>query len=104
MLHWMAGTYLMEFQIIQVGLYNNLTHFYNLSLIIIFLVAYGTPITSCSNSRRNSVGSTLKCDNVTKYPDRKQIEDKLTQIREYLEVTSSLMTSIRNSEEQVNIT
>ncbi|XP_076273236.1 combover isoform X2 [Rhynchophorus ferrugineus] len=59
-----------------------------------------TPTTSSSTSRRNSVGSTLKCDNVTKYPDRKQIEDKLTQIREYLEVTSSLMTSIRSSEEQ----
>ncbi|XP_030761339.1 pericentriolar material 1 protein isoform X2 [Sitophilus oryzae] len=60
-----------------------------------------TPVTSSSNSRRDSVGSTLKCDNVTKYPDRKQIEDKLSQIREYLEVTSSLMTSIRNSDEQI---
>ncbi|CAG9762562.1 unnamed protein product [Ceutorhynchus assimilis] len=60
-----------------------------------------TPASSSSTSRRNSVGSTLKCDNVTKYPDRKQIEDKLSQIREYLEVTSSLMTSIRNSDEQI---
>ncbi|KAL1506727.1 hypothetical protein ABEB36_006034 [Hypothenemus hampei] len=60
-----------------------------------------TPVSSSSTSRRNSVGSTLKCDNVTKYPDRKQIEDKLSQIREYLEVTSNLMTSIRNSDEQI---
>lgn len=61
-----------------------------------------TPASSSSTSRRNSAGSSLKCDNITKYPDRRQIEDKLTQIREYLEVTSSLMTSIRNSDEQVS--
>ncbi|XP_066253969.1 pericentriolar material 1 protein-like isoform X2 [Euwallacea similis] len=60
-----------------------------------------TPASSSSTSRRNSVGSSLKCDNITRYPDRKQIEDKLSQIREYLEVTSSLMTSIRNSDEQI---
>ncbi|XP_048520810.1 pericentriolar material 1 protein isoform X2 [Dendroctonus ponderosae] len=60
-----------------------------------------TPASSSSTSRRNSIGSTLKCDNVTKYPDRRQIEDKLHQIREYLEVTSSLMTNIRNSDEQI---
>ncbi|XP_050297637.1 pericentriolar material 1 protein isoform X2 [Anthonomus grandis grandis] len=59
-----------------------------------------TPASSSSASRRNSIGSTLKCDNMTKYPDRRVIEDKLSQIREYLEVTSSLMTSIRNSDEQ----
>ncbi|CAH0561493.1 unnamed protein product [Brassicogethes aeneus] len=57
-----------------------------------------TPNSSC-DSRRNS--STLKCDNVTKYPDKKQIEDKLSQIREYLRITSSLMATMKNTEEQI---
>ncbi|KAJ8909739.1 hypothetical protein NQ315_013543 [Exocentrus adspersus] len=56
-----------------------------------------TPNTS-STSRRDS--SSLKCDNVTKFPDKKQIEDKLHQIREYLKVTNSLMTSMKNTDDQ----
>ncbi|KAJ8928405.1 hypothetical protein NQ314_019040 [Rhamnusium bicolor] len=60
-----------------------------------------TPYTSSSTSRRNSSGSTLKCDNVTKYPDKKQIEDKLHQIREYLKITNSLMTSMKNTDDQL---
>lgn len=58
--------------------------------------------TSSSTSRRNSSNSTLKCDNVTKYPDKKQIEDKLNQIREYLKITNSLMTNMKNTDEQVS--
>ncbi|XP_018572470.1 pericentriolar material 1 protein isoform X2 [Anoplophora glabripennis] len=58
-----------------------------------------TPNTSSSTSRRNS--SSLKCDNVTKYPDKKQIEDKLHQIREYLKITNSLMTSMKNEDQLV---
>nr|CAH7738175.1 unnamed protein product [Callosobruchus chinensis] len=56
----------------------------------------GSPSTSLTTSRRNSSGSTLKCDNVSKYPDKKQIEDKLHQIREYLK----LMTTMKNTDEQ----
>lgn len=61
-----------------------------------------TSSTSGSNSRRDSVGTIPKCDNVKKCPDKKQIEDKLNQIREYLRVTTSLMSSIKNNEDQVN--
>lgn len=59
--------------------------------------------TSSSASRRNSSNSALKCDNMTKYPDKKQIEDKLHQIREYLKITNSLMTNMKNTDEQVCI-
>nr|CAH7738171.1 unnamed protein product [Callosobruchus chinensis] len=58
----------------------------------------GSPSTSLTTSRRNSSGSTLKCDNVSKYPDKKQIEDKLHQIREYLK----LMTTMKNTDEQLD--
>ncbi|KAJ8969681.1 hypothetical protein NQ317_014476, partial [Molorchus minor] len=65
-----------------------------------------TPNVSFSTSRRSSIsrrnsGSTLKCDNVTKYPDKKQIEEKLQQIREYLKITNSLMISMKNTDEQI---
>ncbi|KAL3266031.1 hypothetical protein HHI36_010218 [Cryptolaemus montrouzieri] len=56
--------------------------------------------TSSSNSRRNSCSTVPKCDNVTKYPNKKQIEDKLNQIREYLHITTSLMSSMKNSDDQ----
>nr|CAI5818275.1 unnamed protein product [Callosobruchus analis] len=59
----------------------------------------GSPSTSLTTSRRNSSGSTLKCDNVSKYPDKKQIEDKLHQIREYLK----LMTTMKNTDEQLDV-
>lgn len=36
---------------------------------------------------------------MTKYPDKKQIEDKLHQIREYLKITNSLMTSMKNDDQ-----
>lgn len=49
--------------------------------------------------RRDSSGTVPKCDNVTKYPDKKQIEDKLTQIREYIRVTSSLMATTKHDEQ-----
>lgn len=95
---WMAQKWPMEFQVIHVsGLIWGKIPFISEG----FSVNGITPASSSSTSRRNSVSSTLKCDNVTKYPDRRQIEDKLHQIREYLEVTSSLMTNIRNSDEQV---
>ncbi|KAF5271184.1 hypothetical protein FQR65_LT05328 [Abscondita terminalis] len=58
-----------------------------------------TSSTSGSNSRRDSVGTIPKCDNVKKCPDKKQIEDKLNQIREYLRVTTSLMSSIKNDDQ-----
>lgn len=58
--------------------------------------------TSSSASRRNSSNSALKCDNISKYPDKKQIEDKLHQIREYLKITNSLMTNINNTDDQVS--
>ncbi|KAK5643921.1 hypothetical protein RI129_007766 [Pyrocoelia pectoralis] len=58
-----------------------------------------TSSTSGSNSRRDSVGTIPKCDNVKKCPDKKQIEDKLNQIREYLQVTTSLMSSIKNEDQ-----
>ncbi|XP_063927568.1 pericentriolar material 1 protein isoform X3 [Zophobas morio] len=60
-----------------------------------------TPNTSSSTSRRNSSGTVPKCDNITKYPDKKQIEDKLTQIREYLQITTSLMSSMKNTDDQL---
>ncbi|KAK9731483.1 hypothetical protein QE152_g13599 [Popillia japonica] len=53
-----------------------------------------------SISRRNSSEAVPKCDNITKYPDKKQIEDKLNQIREYLHITSTLMSNMKNSETQ----
>ncbi|XP_044747844.1 pericentriolar material 1 protein isoform X2 [Coccinella septempunctata] len=56
--------------------------------------------TSSSNSRRNSCGTVPKCDNITKYPNKKQIEDKLNQIRDYLHITTSLMSGMKNSEDQ----
>ncbi|KAK4886975.1 hypothetical protein RN001_003246 [Aquatica leii] len=59
-----------------------------------------TSSTSGSNSRRDSVGTIPKCDNVKKCPDKKQIEDKLNQIREYLRVTTSLMSSIKNDDQE----
>jgi hypothetical protein len=43
-----------------------------------------------------------KCDNITKYPDKRQIEDKLSQIREYLQITTSLMSSMKNTDDQVS--
>lgn len=55
-----------------------------------------------SISRRNSSEAVPKCDNITKYPDKKQIEDKLNQIREYLHITSTLMSNMKNSETQVS--
>lgn len=61
-----------------------------------------TANTSSSTSRRNSSNSALKCDNVAKYPDKKQIEDKLRQIREYLKITNSLMTNLKNTNDQVS--
>ncbi|RZC42460.1 SCP-1 and/or EzrA domain containing protein [Asbolus verrucosus] len=61
-----------------------------------------TPTTSSSTSRRNSSGTVPKCDNITKYPDKKQIEDKLCQIREYLQITTSLMSSMKNTDDQLN--
>ncbi|XP_060531210.1 pericentriolar material 1 protein isoform X2 [Cylas formicarius] len=61
-----------------------------------------TPGTSSSTSRRNSTSSVLKCDNVTKYPDKKQIEDKLCQIREYLQIINSMMINAKNVEEQIS--
>lgn len=66
-------------------------------------VANGNPPShsSSSHSRRDSSGTVPKCDNVTKYPDKKQIEDKLTQIREYIRVTSSLMATMKNTDDQV---
>lgn len=57
--------------------------------------------TSGSPSRRESVGTIPKCDNVKKCPDKKQIEEKLNQIRAYLQVTTSLMSSIKNTDDQV---
>ncbi|XP_044255620.1 pericentriolar material 1 protein-like isoform X2 [Tribolium madens] len=59
-----------------------------------------TPNTSSSTSRRNSSGTVPKCDNITKYPDKKQIEDKLSQIQEYLQITTSLMSSMKNTDDQ----
>ncbi|GJQ75219.1 hypothetical protein Trydic_g9819 [Trypoxylus dichotomus] len=56
---------------------------------------------SGSISRRNSSETVPKCDNITKYPDKKQIEDKLNQIREYLHITSTLMSNMKNSEDQM---
>jgi hypothetical protein len=61
-----------------------------------------TPNTSSSTSRRNSSGTVPKCDNITKYPDKRQIEDKLSQIREYLQITTSLMSSMKNTDDQVS--
>lgn len=59
--------------------------------------------TSTSESRRNSVGTICnKNDNVTKYPDKKQIEDKLNQIKEYIQATSSLISNMKNTDEQVS--
>jgi hypothetical protein len=60
-----------------------------------------TPNTSSSTSRRNSSGTVPKCDNITKYPDKRQIEDKLSQIREYLQITTSLMSSMKNTDDQL---
>ncbi|KAF5287897.1 hypothetical protein FQA39_LY04071 [Lamprigera yunnana] len=59
-----------------------------------------TSSTSGSNSRRDSIGMIPKCDNVKKCPDKRQLEDKLNQIREYLRVTTSLMTSIKNDDQE----
>lgn len=83
------------------GFGKNTFHFLN---ILIFVTENASSAnTSSSTSRRNSSNSTLKCDNVTKYPDKKQIEDKLNQIREYLKITNSLMTNIKNTDEQVSL-
>lgn len=40
-------------------------------------------------------GNIRKCDNFTKYPDKQHIEDKLNQIREYVNVTNSLMSNVK---------
>ncbi|KAK9875647.1 hypothetical protein WA026_009445 [Henosepilachna vigintioctopunctata] len=57
-------------------------------------------LTSSSNSRRNSCGTVPKCDNIAKYPNKKQIEEKLNQIQEYLQITSSLMSNMKNTDDQ----
>lgn len=69
--------------------------FYYLSTYIIGGTT--SPSTSGSTSRRQSSGSGAirKCDNITKYPDKKHIEDKLNQIREYLKITSVLMSRVK---------
>lgn len=59
-----------------------------------------TPSTSASASRRNSTSTAPKSDNVSKYPDKKHIEDRLLKIREYLNATSSLITNMKNTDEQ----
>lgn len=71
----------------------------------IFIVANGTSASQDTelSCRRDSSGTVPKCDNVTKYPDKKQIEDKLTQIREYIRVTSSLMATTKHVDEQVKL-
>ncbi|CAG9856175.1 unnamed protein product [Phyllotreta striolata] len=56
---------------------------------------------STANSRKNSLSSSLKCDNITKKPNKRQIDDKLNQIREYLKITNSLMASIKKVHNQV---
>lgn len=76
----------------------------NLSQTKFMFSANGTTnssLTSSSNSRRNSCGTVPKCDNITKYPNKKQIEDKLNQIRDYLNITTSLMSGMKNSDDQV---
>ncbi|XP_008191614.1 pericentriolar material 1 protein isoform X2 [Tribolium castaneum] len=60
----------------------------------------GSITPSSSSSRRNSSGTVPKCDNITKYPDKRQIEDKLSQIQEYLQITTSLMSSMKNTDDQ----
>ncbi|CAH1100286.1 unnamed protein product [Psylliodes chrysocephalus] len=61
----------------------------------------GSSNPSTTTSRKNSLSSTLKCDNITKHPNKKQIEDKLNQIHdEYLKVTNSLMESIKKVDNQ----
>lgn len=65
------------------------------------LNSIGSSHPSSPNSRRNSSSSTLKCDNIMKGPNKKQIEDKLNQIHEYLKVTNSLMESMKKTDEQV---
>nr|XP_022914497.1 uncharacterized protein LOC111424984 isoform X1 [Onthophagus taurus] len=57
------------------------------------------PIDSKGDSRRNSTETITKCDNITKYPDKKQIEDKLNQIRECLNITSSIVSNMKNSDD-----
>lgn len=66
--------------------------------------ANGTLTSNESNtiSRRNSSGLS-KCDNVAKYPDKKQIESKLSQIQEYLQVATSMKANMKKTDEQVNI-
>lgn len=95
--------------VVQIHMPGNIS---NISIYYTILIIYdvletangtlSTPSTSGSDSRRDSVGTIPKCDNVKKCPDKKQIENKLTQIREYLRVTSNLMSSIKN-EDQVDI-
>ncbi|XP_057659880.1 pericentriolar material 1 protein isoform X1 [Diorhabda carinulata] len=65
------------------------------------LNSIGSSHPSSPNSRRNSSSSTLKCDNLRKYPNKKQIEDKLNQIHEYLKVTNSLMESMKKTDEEI---
>lgn len=71
----------------------------------IFILANGTSTSQDSglSCRRDSSGTVPKCDNVTKYPDKKQIEDKLAQIHEYIRVTSSLMATTKHADEQVKL-
>ncbi|XP_025830058.1 pericentriolar material 1 protein isoform X2 [Agrilus planipennis] len=57
------------------------------------------PNISEPNSRRDSVATIPKCQNVSKFPEKQKIEDKLNQIREYLRVTTSLMSTLKNSED-----
>lgn len=70
--------------------------------LLIFVENDSSVASSISASRRNSSNSALKCDNMTKYPDKRQIEDKLHQIREYLKITNSLMNNMKNGDDQVN--
>lgn len=51
-----------------------------------------------AHSRQQSNGTIRKCDNVTKYPDKQQIAAKLDQIREYVKVTNSLMSNLKEGE------
>ncbi|XP_072391736.1 uncharacterized protein [Diabrotica undecimpunctata] len=65
------------------------------------LNSIGSSNPSSPTSQRNASSSTLKCDNITKCPNKKQIEDKLNQIHEYLKVTNSLMASMKKTDDQI---
>lgn len=77
--------------------------FYIQTIELFLKLLVGSSNPSTTTSRKNSLSSTLKCDNITKHPNKKQIEDKLNQIHdEYLKVTNSLMESIKKVDNQVN--